>query len=102
MATKGNVISDITQNREETAKSAYERMSSDRNMYITRAEDCAKYTIPSAFPENGANASTSFSTPYQSFGARAVNNLTSKLALALMPPNSPFFTLNPSQDVKQD
>ena len=48
MATKGNVISDITQNREETAKSAYERMSSDRNMYITRAEDCAKYTIPSA------------------------------------------------------
>lgn len=95
-------INDITKNREETAKSAYERLSNDRNMYITRAEDCAKYTIPSVFPENGANESTSFSTPYQSFGARAVNNLTSKLALALMPPNSPFFMLSPSQDTKQD
>ena len=97
-----NSMNDIIKNREETAKSAYERLSNDRNMYITRAEDCAKYTIPSLFPQNGSNASTTFSTPYQSFGARAVNNLTSKLALALMPPNSPFFTLNPSQDTKQE
>lgn len=99
---KGSDINDITKNREETAKSAYERLTNDRNMYVTRAEDCAKYTIPTLFPENGSNASTTFSTPYQSFGARAVNNLTSKLALALMPPNSPFFTLNPSQDTKQE
>lgn len=102
MANQTRDINDITKNRDETAKSAYERLSNDRAMYITRAEDCAKYTIPTLFPENGANASTTFSTPYQSFGARAVNNLTSKLALALMPPNSPFFILNPTQDTKQD
>ena len=93
---------DITKNREETAKSAYERLSSDRNAYVTRAEDCAKYTIPSLFPESGSNASTTFSTPYQSFGAKAVNNLTSKLALALMPPNTAFFKLNPSEEAKAD
>ena len=29
--------------------------------------------------------------PYQGIGARGVNNLASKLSLALMPPNSPFF-----------
>lgn len=93
---------DITKNREETAKSAYERLSSERNAYITRAEDCAKYTIPSLFPESGSNSSTTFSTPYQSFGAKAVNNLTSKLALALMPPNTAFFKLNPSEEAKVD
>lgn len=87
---------------EETAKSAYERLASDRNPYITRAEDCAVYTIPSLFPRSGSNASSTFSTPYQSFGARAVNNLTSKLSLAIMPPNAPFFMLNPGKNVKQE
>lgn len=93
---------DITKNREETAKSAYERMTAERNPYITRAEDCAVYTIPSLFPRSGSNASSTFSTPYQSFGARAVNNLTSKLSLAIMPPNAPFFMLNAGKDVKKE
>ena len=32
-----NSMNDIIKNREETAKSAYERLYNDRNMYITRA-----------------------------------------------------------------
>lgn len=32
-------------------------------------------------------------TPFQGVGARGVNNLASKLLLALLPPNSPFFRL---------
>jgi len=32
-------------------------------------------------------------TPFQSLGARGVNNLAAKLLLALLPPNSPFFRL---------
>ena len=34
-----------------------------------------------------------FVTPYQSVGARGVNNLSSALLLSLLPPNSPFFRL---------
>ena len=34
-----------------------------------------------------------FPTPYNSIGARGVNNLASKLLIALLPPNSPFFRL---------
>jgi len=34
-----------------------------------------------------------YDTPYQAIGARGVNNLASKLLMALLPPNSPFFRL---------
>jgi hypothetical protein len=33
-------------------------------------------------------------TPWQGIGARGVNNLASKLLLALLPPNAPFFRLS--------
>lgn len=88
--------------RTETAKALYERLVSERSPYVTRAEECAKYTIPSLFPKTGAGASTTFDTPYQSVGARGVNNLASKLMLALFPPNAPFFRLSPGQEAQKD
>ena len=88
--------------RTETAKALYERLVSERSPYVTRAEECAKYTIPSLFPKTGAGASTTFDTPYQSVGARGVNNLASKLMLALFPPNAPFFRLSPGQEAQED
>lgn len=33
----------------ETAKALYERLAIEREVYIDRAEDCAKYTIPFYF-----------------------------------------------------
>jgi hypothetical protein len=78
----------------ETAKDVFNRLANDKNSYTTRAEDCAKYTIPSIFPIEGSNGSTNFDTPYQSLGARGVNNLASKLMLALFPPNDTFFRLS--------
>jgi hypothetical protein len=42
-------------------------------------------------PPQGADENTNLSTPYQSLGSRGVNNLTSKLRLALFPPGNPFF-----------
>ena len=80
--------------RKETAKALYERLKSDREPYKTRAEDCAKYTIPALFPKDMDNGSTDYETPYQSVGARGVNNLSSKLLLALFPANAPFFRLS--------
>ena len=77
----------------ETAKSRYAKLDGDRRPYTDRAEKCAKYTIPMAFPKSTDSSSTNYETPYQSIGARGVNNLTSKLMLALFPPNAPFFRL---------
>lgn len=82
----------------ETAKALYERLSMDREVYIDRAEDAARYTIPFLFPKKGDNGTTKYSTPYQAVGARGVNNLASKLLLALFPPNTPFFR----QDIRDD
>ena len=70
----------------ETAKSRYAKLEGDRRPYTDRAEKCAKYTIPMAFPKATDSSSTNYETPYQSIGARGVNNLTSKLMLALFPP----------------
>jgi hypothetical protein len=73
------------------AQGRYERLQTDRNSFVMRAEDAAKVTIPTLFPPQGHNGSTLLPTPYQGIGARGLNNLASKLLLALMPPNAPFF-----------
>jgi len=48
-------------------------------------------TIPSLLPPQGHTGSSALYKPFQSVGARGVNNLASKLLLAILPPNSPFF-----------
>lgn len=83
----------------ETAKAVYSRLENDRKPYVTRAEKCAQYTIPALFPKDTDNGSTNYDTPYQSVGARGVNNLASKFHLALFPPNSPFFRLDVRDDI---
>ncbi|UUB18448.1 head-to-tail connector protein [Salmonella phage vB_SalS_PC192] len=70
---------------ENGAKAVYDALKNDRNSYETRAENCAKYTIPSLFPKDSDNASTDYTTPWQAVGARGLNNLASKLMLALFP-----------------
>jgi hypothetical protein len=88
---------------QETAKAVYDRLASgDRAQYVQRAEESAKYTIPSIFPKTSDTSSTEYKIGYQSIGARGVNNLASKLMLALMPPNSPFFRLSVSEKALAD
>lgn len=70
---------------EEGAKAVYERLKNDRVPYETRAENCAKVTIPSLFPKDSDNASTDYTTPWQAVGARGLNNLSAKVMLALFP-----------------
>jgi hypothetical protein len=74
----------------------FERLSSERSPFIQQAHDSAKLTIPNIFPEatgrrTSRNQGRKNPTPWQSVGARGVNNLASKLLLALLPPNTPFF-----------
>lgn len=90
---------DLTDPQRETAKAVYERLKSTRDTYTKRAEDCAAMTIPSLFPKESDSESTDYMVPNQSLGARGVNNLSSKLLLALLPPNSPFFRLSISDKV---
>lgn len=73
--------------------SRYTNKVSDRDSFLDRARECAKLTIPTLIPPSGHNKSTKFYTPYQGIGARGVNNLASKLLLAMLPVNSPFFRL---------
>ena len=90
----------IFDHNEQTAKNRYDKLVSDRQPYTDRAETSAQYTIPMAFPKDTDTSSTNYETPYQSIGARGVNNLTSKLMLALFPPNSPFFRLSLGDEVQ--
>lgn len=79
--------------QKETCASLYVKLESDRTTFLDRARDCSKYTIPTLIPPSGHSSATKYYTPYQGIGARGVNNLASKLLLALLPPNSPFFRL---------
>ena len=74
-------------------KSRYDKLTSDRQVYLNRARDAAKLTLPSLIPPDGATKSTTYETPWQSIGSRGVNNLASKILLALFPPSSPFFRM---------
>lgn len=71
----------------------YAQLEALRSPFIDRARRAAELTIPMLLPREGHSASSEFITPFQSVGARGVNNLASKLLLALLPPNSPFFRL---------
>lgn len=74
-----------------SAASRFERLATGRIQALTRARECARLTIPSLVPPEGANETTVYPTPYQSLGAKGVNNLASRLVLALFPPNQPIF-----------
>lgn len=74
------------------AEKRYDELEGLRTPFLHRAQDAAKLTIPSLLPENRGNAQK-LATPWQGIGARGVNNLASKLLLALIPPNSPFFRM---------
>jgi len=77
-----------------TAAKRYGTLEVERQPYIERAEENAKFTIPALMPPRGSNGSSKMYQPFQSVGARGVNNLASKLLLTLLPPNSPFFRLD--------
>jgi hypothetical protein len=75
----------------QTAHRRYDDLGSLRTPFLDRGRDAAKLTIPSLLPPDGHNPTSRLPTPYQGIGARGLNNLASKLLLALLPPNSPFF-----------
>ena len=78
---------------EGSLKSYYQACENVRDAFLRRARLAASYTIPYLVPPDSNGPTTDYPTPFQGVGARGVNNLSSKLLLALLPPNSPFFRL---------
>jgi len=83
----------MREEEELTAKSSYNRLANERRPYLERGRQCAKLTLPTLLPDDGASASTQFRTPEQSMGARGVNNISAKLLMALFPPNAPYLKM---------
>ena len=88
-------------NEQGTVAALYGKLEAQRQSYLSRGRDASKLTIPTILPDDGNHSSQSFPTPYQSVGARGVNNLSSALLLSLLPPNAPFFRLVINEDEKK-
>ena len=79
--------------KSQTCSGKYAKLETARRTFLDRARECAELTIPSLMPKDGHSSASRLPTPWQGIGARGVNNLASKLLLALLPPNAPFFRL---------
>lgn len=84
------------------AQARYAQLERDREPFLKRGRESARLTIPHLLPEAGASGSTDHLNPYQGIGARGVNNLSSKLALALFPPGGEFFRIDLESKLKKE
>jgi hypothetical protein len=85
-----------------SAEKEYKKMVGDREQFLNRAKSASKLTLPQLYPDNVETANTTYSTPYQSLGARGVNNLANKMILSLFPPATAFFKLGVNALALQD
>ena len=82
-----------------TARERYSQLSSNRTQFLDTAVECAELTLPYLVKEDTSNTNTKvLRTPWQSVGAKAVVNLSAKLGLALLPPQTTFFKLQVRDD----
>lgn len=73
-----------------------------KSLVRTRAEQCAALTLPSVMPPEGHTEGSELPQPFQALGAKAVNNLASKILLALFPPNTSFFKINFDESTQRE
>lgn len=82
-----------------TARKRYDALSSGRSEFLNVAVRCSKLTLPYLIREDqGLTTHEKLITPWQSVGAKAVVTLSSKLMLALLPPQTTFFKLQVRDD----
>jgi hypothetical protein len=83
---------------ESTLKARFDKLDGDRISSLNKARDCSKLTIPSVLPDASFTEQSKLPDTFNSLGSRAVNNLSNKLLLGLLPPNSAFFRLKTTDD----
>lgn len=86
--------------KDQKAKSRFKQLDSLRNGVLARARSAAKLTIPSVLPDEGQDENSDLVQPYQSLGARGVNNLAAKLLLSLLPSQTAFFKFSVDPEVR--
>ena len=94
-------ISEATKIPKDQIAGRFDRLAAVREQVLERARDLAALTIPSVFPDIDTTEETFIPTPYQSVGARAVNNLSNKLLLTLFPVSNPFFKFELPEGIVQ-
>ena len=72
-------------------KDLYKECTVNRASFLDRAREVSRYTKPSLYPREGADANTVHITPFSSLGARGLNNLANKIIMTIFPPNQSFF-----------
>jgi hypothetical protein len=78
----------------QKAAERYSQLSGNRNNFLRVAVEASRLTLPYLIKNEDDNSNfTVLKTPWQSVGAKSVVNLSSKLMLALMPPQTSFFKL---------
>jgi len=83
-------------------KALFDKRDGDRISILNKARDCSKLTIPSVLPEASFTEQSKLPDTYNSLGARAVNNLSNKLLLGLLPPSSSFFRLKETDELLEE
>jgi hypothetical protein len=82
-----------------TIKERFIKLDGRRKTLLDRAVLCSKLTIPALMPDEYFTENDELPTPYQSLGANAVNSLSNRLLLTLLPPNQPFFRYDVDRNV---
>jgi len=77
--------------KETSLKSKFQKLAMRKQSLMNIAETCSALTLQYIFPPNN-NDNQPLYQSWQSVGARGVNNLSSKLLLALLPTTGGFFT----------
>ena len=83
----------------KSARELWSLLHGKRSQVIARAERAAKFTIPEILLEHGESTDRGDGGRlWQSVGAQLVNNLATRLMLALFAPSRPFIRLDPSDE----
>ena len=88
--------------KQESIQHRFEKLDGERSAHLQRQRDCAALTIPALLPPVGTDDNTALSTPWQSLGAKGINNLASKLLLTLLPSGGSFFRYEPAPHIEDE
>jgi len=81
------------------ARLRYAELQGGRSQFLDVARECSRLTLPYLIKDDDSGETHKrLPTPWQSVGAKSVVNLTSKLMLALLPPQTTFFKLQVRDD----
>lgn len=97
---------DLNDSNMPNAADTYKALQVERDVFVEEAFRSAKVTIPSVRPDTDDVMSGGdpqiLTKPFQSLGARGVNNLASTITLALFPPAIPFLKYDVTASTREE